>query len=131
MKRSPHIYTRTPPFSPYNALARSFPARRREATRATAPNPHVLVVPGRHYPLRADEAGGDTGQVRAQNLGREDDRAGGYRARQHDRAVEHAPHDRNEREMADRSGAAAATGPDADDTIAKIGRAACRERVLP
>src|SRR3546814_8598356 len=44
---------------------------------------------------------------------RADDRAGGYRARQHDRAVEHAPHDRNEREMADRSGAAAATGPDA------------------
>src|SRR3546814_19611268 len=48
---------------------------------------------------------------------RAEDRAGGYRARQHDRAVEHAPHDRNEREMADRSGAAAATGPDADDTI--------------
>src|SRR3546814_1022791 len=80
MRRRPPRSTRTTPLVPYTTPFRSIGD--------TALNQHGLVVLGRHCLLRGDEAGADIGQVRAQNLGRADDRAGGYRARQHDRRSE-------------------------------------------
>src|SRR3546814_19707004 len=121
MRRRPPRSTRTTPLVPYTTPFRSIGD--------TALNQHGLVVLGRHCLLRGDEARADIGQVRAQNRGRADDRAGGYRARQHNRAVAHAPHARNQRELADRSAAPAATAPDAADTIAD--RSGARTRVVP